>query len=48
MWLRSGMLPDLRVTATNIHKLIVSVLQDHKAVGAEFDERGVHIAMCHT
>lgn len=48
MWLRSGVRPDLRVTATNIRKFIVTVLQENKAAGAEFDERGVRIAMCHT
>ena len=48
MWLRSGVRPDLRVTATNIRKFIVTVLQENKTAGAEFDESGVRIAMCHT
>ena len=48
MWLRSGVRSDLRVTATNVRKLIVTVLQEHKAAGEEFDERGVRIAMCHS
>lgn len=48
MWLRSGVRTDLRVTATNIRKFIVTVLQENKIEGAEFDESGVRIAMCHT
>ncbi|KAL9976930.1 hypothetical protein ACROYT_G014274 [Oculina patagonica] len=39
---------DLRVTATNIRKFIVTVLQENKTAGADFDESGVRIAMCHT
>jgi len=48
MWLRSGVRTDLRVTATNIRKFIVTVLQENKIEGAAFDESGVRIAMCHT
>ena len=48
MWLHSGVRPDLWVTATNIRKFIVTVLQENKTAGAEFDESGVRIAMCHT
>ena len=48
MWLRSGVQSDLHVMATNVCKLIVTVPQEHKAAGAEFDKRGVRIAMCHT
>ena len=48
MWLRSGVRTDLRVAATNIRKFIVPLLQEHKIEGAEFDESGVRIAMCHT
>lgn len=48
MWLRSAVRTDLRVTATNIRKFIVTVLQENKIEGAEFDESGVRIAMCHT
>ena len=48
MWLRSGVRTDLRVTATNIRKFIVTVLQENKIEGAAFDESGVRMAMCHT
>ena len=48
MWLRSGVRTDMRVTATNIRKFIVTVLQENKAAGEEFDEAGVRIAMCHS
>ena len=48
MWLRSGVQTDLRVTATNIRKFIVTVLQENKVQGAEFDESGAQIAVCHT
>ena len=48
MWLRSGVRTDMRVTATNIRKFIVTVLQENKAAGKEFDEAGVRIAMCHS
>ena len=33
--------------ATNIRKFLVTILQEHKAAGDEFDKAGVHIAMCH-
>ena len=48
MWLRSGVRSDLGVTATNVRKFIVTVLQEHKAAGEEFDERGMQITMCHS
>lgn len=48
MWLRRGVRTDLRVTATNIRKFIVTVLQESKIEGAAFEESGVSIAMCHT
>ena len=48
MWLRSDVQTDLRVTATNIRKFIVTVLQENKIEGAAFDESGVRMAMCHT
>ena len=34
MWLRSDVQTDLRVTATNIRKFIVTVLQENKIEGA--------------
>ena len=48
MWLRSGVRTDMRVTATNICKFIVTVLQENKVAGEEFDEAGVCFAMCHS
>ena len=48
MWLRSDVQTDLRVTATNIRKFIVTVLQENKIEGAAFDESGVRMTMCHT
>ena len=48
MWLCSGVRTDLRVTAMNIRKFIVTVLQENKIEGAVFDKSGVRIAMCHS
>ena len=48
MWLHSGVRTDLRITAMNIRKFIVTVLQENKIEGAAFDESGVRMAMCHT
>ena len=48
IWKESGVHPDLRVTATNIRKWIVTVCHEEKAKGLKFDENALRLAMCHS
>lgn len=48
LWERSGVRPDLRVTATNIHKWIVTECHNRKIQGAKFDEDIVRQGLCHS
>ena len=47
-WQKSGVRPDLRVTATNIRKWIVTTCHQKKCNGASFDESVIRRAMCHS
>ena len=47
-WQKSGVRPDLCVTATNIRKWIVTTCHQKKCNGASFDERVIRHAMCHS
>ena len=46
-WLCSCMQTDLRVTVTNLQKLVVTVLQENTIEGTALAESGVQLAMCH-
>ena len=48
IWKRSGVRPDLGVTATNIPKWIVTVCHKAKVKGLKFDENALRLAMCHS
>ena len=48
IWKRSGVRSDLRVTATNIRKWIVTVCHQKKTEGAQVDESALRLAMCHS
>ena len=48
LWERSGVRPDLRVTATNIRKWIVTECHYTKTKGAKFDEDIVRLGLCHS
>lgn len=45
---KSGVRPDLCVTATNIRKWILTTCHQKKYNGASFDERVIRHAMCHS
>ena len=47
-WQKSGVRPDLCVTATNIRKWIVTTCHQKKCNGASFDERVIRHPMCHS
>ena len=47
-WAKTGVTPDLQVTATNIRKWIVTVCHQRKCEGASFDESVIRRAMCHS
>ena len=47
-WQKSGVRSDLRVTATNIRKWIVTTCHQKKCNGASFDESVIRHAMCHS
>ena len=48
MWRKSGVRTDLRVTATNIRKWIVTVCRQKKNEGLQVDENALRLAMCHS
>ena len=48
IWKKSGVRSDLRVTATNIRKWIVTVCHQKKTEGAQVDESSLRLAMCHS
>ena len=48
IWTKSGVRRDLRVTATNISKWIVTVCHQKKIEGAHIDEGALRLAMCHS
>ena len=48
IWRKSGVRPDLRVTATNIRKWIVTVCHESKVAGLKYDETALRLAMCHS
>ena len=48
IWKKSGVRSDLRVTATNIRKWIVTVCHQKKTEGAQVDESALRMAMCHS
>ena len=48
LWQRSSVRPDLRVTATNIRKWIVTECHNRKIKGAPFDEDIVRQGLCHS
>ena len=48
IWTKSGVRRDLRVTATNIRKWIVTVCHQKKVEGAHVDEGALRLAMCHS
>lgn len=45
---KSGVPPDLRVTATDIHQWLVTTVHEKKAQGASFDKSDIRRAMCHS
>ena len=45
---KSGVPPDLRVTATDIHQWLVTTVHEKKAQGASFDKSDLRRAMCHS
>ena len=47
-WQKSGVRPDLRVTATNIRKWIVTTCHQKKCNGASFAGSVIRHAMCHS
>ena len=47
-WQKSGVRPDLCVTATNICKWIMTTCHQKKCNGVSFDERVIRHAMCHS
>ena len=47
-WLRSGIRTDLRITATNIRKFIVTVCHQKKSEGVSVSEDVLRRAMCHS
>ena len=48
LWQRSAVRPDIRVTATNIRKWIVTECHNSKIKGANFDEDIVIQGLCHS
>ena len=48
MWKKSGVRGDLRVTAMNIRKWIVTVCHQKKMQGVQVDESALRLAMCHS
>ena len=48
VWGKSNVRPDLRVTATNIRKWIVTVCHEKQQEGLSFDETSLRQAMCHS
>ena len=48
LWKKSGVRPDLRVTATDIRQWLVTTVYEKKAVGASFDESDLRRTMCHS
>ena len=47
-WKKSRVRPDLRVTATNIRKFIVTICNQKKREGLDVDEEVLRRAMCHS
>ena len=48
LWKKSGVRPDLRVTATDIRQWLVTTVHEKKAEGASFDESDLRRTMCHS
>ena len=48
LWKKSGVRPDLRVTATDIRQWLVTTVHERKADGASFDESDLRRTMCHS
>lgn len=48
LWKKSGVRPDLRVTATDIRQWLVTTVHERKAEGASFDEGDLRRTMCHS
>ena len=48
IWKKSGVQPDLRVTATDVRQWLVTNVHEKKTQGASFDDSDLRRTMCHS